>query len=89
MYASLCNSFWHCFDSRQTIRIWNIKTGECLRTLRDHDHVIESIEFSNSAAAETYIKALVCCLLLTSSRSFVVTVIVCFSAAQQQFVCQR
>ena len=49
----------HSLCVYQTIRIWNVKTGECLRTLRDHDHVIETIEFSNSVASETYLKAFV------------------------------
>jgi len=34
----------------QTICIWDLKTGNCLTTLRDHDHVIETIAWSNAPA---------------------------------------
>ena len=34
----------------QTIRLWNLKTGECLSVLNEHTHVIEHIAFSNAAA---------------------------------------
>lgn len=33
----------------QTIRIWNLKTGDS-KTGRDHDHVVEAIAFSNAKA---------------------------------------
>ena len=34
----------------QTIRIWNLKTGECISVLNDHTHVVEHIAFTNQLA---------------------------------------
>lgn len=34
----------------QTIRIWNMKTGDCLAVLNEHTHVVEHLAFSNSLA---------------------------------------
>ena len=38
----------------QTVRLWNMRTGECLAVLNEHTHVIEHIAFSN-AAADAYV----------------------------------
>ena len=34
----------------QTIRIWNLRTGECIRVLNEHTHVVEHIAFANQLA---------------------------------------
>jgi platelet-activating factor acetylhydrolase IB subunit alpha len=54
----LCFVLLQPTTNKQTIRIWNIETGECVRTMRDHDHVIESIEFASTRTAEEYLSAL-------------------------------
>ena len=41
----------------QTIRIWNLKTGECLSVLNDHTHVIEHIAFTNQLADDNIAKS--------------------------------
>ena len=42
----------------KTLRLWNIKSGECVRTGRDHDHVVECVAFS-TANADLYIANMV------------------------------
>ena len=34
----------------QTIKLWNMRTGECIHTLHEHTHVVEHIAFSNHQA---------------------------------------
>ena len=34
----------------QTIRIWNLKTGECISVMNEHTHVVEHIAFTNQLA---------------------------------------
>jgi platelet-activating factor acetylhydrolase IB subunit alpha len=42
----------------QTIRLWLLRSGECVAVLRDHTHVVEHLAFSNAAADATIRKML-------------------------------
>eukprot|EP00455_Lapot_gusevi_P033709 TRINITY_DN3693_c0_g1_i3.p1 TRINITY_DN3693_c0_g1~~TRINITY_DN3693_c0_g1_i3.p1 ORF type:complete len:251 (-),score=18.20 TRINITY_DN3693_c0_g1_i3:225-872(-) len=37
-------------SSDQSVRLWGLKNFTCLQVLRDHDHVVECVAFSNAAA---------------------------------------
>ncbi len=39
------------------MRVWNIKSGECVSVLKGHEHVVEAVAFSNAAADAVLRKA--------------------------------
>ena len=30
----------------RTVRLWDVETGACVRTLEGHDHIVNSVSFS-------------------------------------------
>jgi len=42
-------------SSDQSIRLWEIKTGKCLAIMKEHDHVVETVAFSDAKSDETLV----------------------------------